>query len=111
MIVDWDQKIIQLFADFADEDMQRRSWFGIGPEVSSPIEMCNWPDDIFVEEWIDKNRKNLGIHLEEFMRDFLKDIDRLADLEESWSVFSSIEWIQVRLKASVVRDVLLKRLE
>ena len=108
MIADWDNKIIQLFKDFSDEDLQRRSWFGIGPEIASPVEMCNWPDDIFLEEWVIKNERNLDIHLRNFIQEFIFDIDKLIALPDDWRAFSSLEWITVRLNASVIRDLLIK---
>ena len=109
MIENWNNKVIELFADFSDEDLQRRSWFGIGPEVSSPIEMCNWADDILLEEWIVENESKLDLHLKNFIQDFLLDLDKLAALPDDWKVFSSPEWIATRLNASVIRDLLNKQ--
>jgi len=106
MIVDWDKRIIDLFSDFADEELQRRSWFGIGPECTSPVEMCNWIDDVFLEEWLGEQGKYISRNLHKFIEDFIKDIEDLSDFTDDLFVFSSVKWMSIRLKASVIRDLL-----
>ena len=45
----------------ADEEMQRRSWYGHGPEVGSPGEIfCGFLDDAAVEEYL--KRDNTGLN-------------------------------------------------
>ena len=107
----WDTNIINLFIAFADEAFQRRSWFGIGPEVSSPSEMCNWLDDFELVFWLEMRKEVLNSHLVTYMEDFIRNIDSLPNGQDNaWSEFYSIEWIKLRLKASVIRDMLKQQL-
>lgn len=108
MIEDWDQKIVQLFRDFADEDLQRRSWFGIGPEVSSPTEMCCWLEDVYVEGWCLSNGPLIGELLSGMIADFVSEVELLPEDISDWTIFASREWIKIRLMASVIRDLLEK---
>lgn len=110
MTVDWDKKIIKLFKDFADEELQRRSWFGIGPEVSSAVEMCCWIDDVDVLGWCNENETRICGLLFFAINDFLSDIDNLPNNLDDWQVFSSLEWVSIRLKSSVIRDLLEQQL-
>ena len=111
MIVDWDEKIVQLFRDFADEDLQRRSWFGIGPEVSSPTEMCCSVEDLDVEGWRTFKEPLVGERLSDMIKDFVSEVDLLPEDVNDWRVFASSEWIKIRLMASVIRDLLEKRMD
>ena len=111
MVEEWDKKVIQLFRDFANEDLQRRSWFGIGPEVSSSVEMCCWLDDIDLEGWIERRENELGVLLSSMMSDFILEVETLPDTTDDWIAFSSYGWIKLRLMASAIRDVLEKRMK
>jgi hypothetical protein len=37
----WGRNMLMALRHIADEVYQRRAWFGVGPEVSSPTEMIN----------------------------------------------------------------------
>ena len=51
------EQILNVIKRVGDEEYQRRSWFGIGPEVSSPDEMiCEVFDDRFVPEWLGEHQ-------------------------------------------------------
>lgn len=111
MIAEWDTKVAQLFKDFADEDLQRRSWFGIGPEVSSSAEMCCWLEDIDLEGWLERRKPEIGFLLSSMISDFISEIVELPENTDDWTTFSSNGWIKLRLMASVIRDVLGKRMK
>jgi hypothetical protein len=111
MIANWDEKIVQLFKDFADEDLQRRSWFGIGPEVSSPTEMCCSVEDLDMEGWRIHREPLIGLLLSGMIEDFMSEVEHLpADIDD-WTIFASSEWIKIRLMASVIRDLLMVRID
>ena len=105
-----EQEIIRLFSNFSDKDFQRRSWFGIGPEASSPDEMCNRIDDLFLIDWVKSNQIKIGENLSNYIYDFLNDIDNLPKCMDPWTCFCSQEWIKIRLKSSIIRDVLLEKI-
>jgi hypothetical protein len=72
----WKALIVAALDNMANEELQRRSWTGIGPEVSSPIEMiCALFDDAILMEFIAIYRNTLSLdivnltrfsHIEEF---------------------------------------------
>ena len=103
---EWNIKIVKLFKDFADEDLQRRSWFGIGPEVSSPAEMCCWLEDVDLESWRVDRENELGDLLSRMISDFINEVDQLPENIDDWTIFASNKWIKIRLLASVIRDIL-----
>ena len=111
MIVDWDKKIVQLFKDFSDEDFQRRSWFGIGPEVSSPVEMCCWLEDLDLDGWRTLKEPLIGEQLSGMIGDFMSEVEHLPENINDWTIFASREWIKIRLMASVIRDLLEKLMD
>lgn len=111
MIDDWDSKVIKLFRDFSDEGFQRRGWFGIGPEVSSPAEMCCWLEDLDLDGWRIMREHELGTLLSRMITDFTREVDSISGEIDGWEIFSSSQWIKVRLMASVIRDVLEHKLK
>lgn len=106
MVVDWDAQVVKLFTLFADENWQRTSWFGIGPDVSSVDEMCCWLEDFDVVGWVQKNECKIDRSLSNMICDFMSDIDKLPSGTSDYAAFASNEWMQLRLKASVIRDLL-----
>ena len=111
MIMNRLANILRLISEFADEDFQRRSWFGIGPEVSSPDEMCNQIDDLLLHEWIEKNSLSMSQNLREYLNNFLISAERLPESQSPLESFSSLDWCLIRSKASVLRDLLIKEFE
>lgn len=106
MLTEWDQLVLEFFSNFASEEYQRRSWFGLGETASSPSDQCELVDDLQLDDWLEDNKDSLNFRLVDYIEDFLTDVDALTDLEDEWVVFSSPEWISIRLKASVIRDLL-----
>lgn len=106
MIYNWNRRIIELFTDFSDVEYQRRSWFGIGPEVSSPIEMYCQIDDLDVESWIEKNREVLSSFTIECIEYFLNAVAKTETKNEPWEAFISDEWISLRLQSSVIKELI-----
>lgn len=72
----WRKAVEQVVGGVADEALQRRAWFGIGPEESSPDEeFCQFFDDAAIEEFLDRDDTGLnerqiksGRHLVKLMR-------------------------------------------
>jgi hypothetical protein len=73
----WRKVIEQTVAGIADEDYQRRSWFGLGPEISSPDEEFNRLfGDAAIEAFLGRDDNGLndlqaeaGRHLVKLMND------------------------------------------
>lgn len=104
-MTDKTSRIFAIFTDFANSDLQRRSWFGIGPEVSSPDEMCNQVEDLSVRGWVGENVERMSPFLGRYIYDFLDALDSLPEVSDPWTAFSSVEWMVIRLKATVIRDL------
>jgi hypothetical protein len=72
----WRTVLKQVVGAIADEELQRRAWFGIGPEESTPDEdICQLFGDAAIEEFLDRTDTGLnqaqleaGRHLLELMR-------------------------------------------
>ena len=57
----WKKHVFDVVRQISDPDYQRRSWFGIGPEQSSPTEMfCMLFDDLLFEEFTKNNPAELS---------------------------------------------------
>lgn len=110
MNIGQDRRIIELMSEFADERFQKRSWFAIGPEVTSPDEMCNQFLDFDCISWIESNSGRIGPFLERYLRDFLLSVEVLPEYLDPWVAFSSTEWVTLRLKASVIHDLLIEKI-
>ena len=73
----WSTVVKQVVGGIADEDLQRRAWFGIGPEETSPDEdFCQFFDDAAIEEFLARDDTGLnqaqlecGRHLLVLMRE------------------------------------------
>src|SRR6266403_1201590 len=74
----WRNVVREVVGAIADESYQRRSWFGIGPEESSPDEdICQFFGDAAIEEFLDRKDTGLeapqikaGRHLVKLMSQF-----------------------------------------
>src|SRR5262245_43049682 len=106
----WRNVIKQTIVGIADENLQRRAWFGLGPEESSPDEMFNmFFGDAAIEEFLNRNDTGLndlqiesGRLLVKLMRDFSKqlpdhvepsaiiDDPRLQKIREAAARFSAL---------------------
>jgi hypothetical protein len=57
----WRKVIEQTVAGIADEDLQRRAWFGLGPEIWSPDEAFNqFFGDSAVREFLQRDDNGLN---------------------------------------------------
>ena len=57
----WKGRILAALGDMADEQFQRRAWTGIGPEVSSLVEViCGLFDDALLREYVEKYGSSLS---------------------------------------------------
>lgn len=110
-MVDWDKQVTKIFKLFSDVSWQRSSWFGIGPDVSSVAEMCCWLEDFDVVGWMQENESKIDRSLVSMIFDFMSDIEKLPSAMSDYEAFASTEWIQLRLKASVIRDLLKSQLQ
>jgi len=103
------KQIKEVFENFSSADFQKNSWFGLSDEISSPSELCNSLDDYNVEIWLENNKENLDSFSYRYIKEFLNFIDSMEDdCEDPWRSFYSIEWIQLRLMASVIVNYLNK---
>jgi hypothetical protein len=56
----WRRVLEDIVDSIADEELQRRSWFGLGPEIWSPDEAFNqFFGDAAVEEFLDRGDTGL----------------------------------------------------
>lgn len=101
----WRKVIEQVVGAIADESLQRRAWFGIGPEMSSPDEhVCQFLGDAAIEDFLDRNDTGLndlqikaGRHLVKLMRELLKETS--GKLERS-KLIDDPRWRQIREAAA-----------
>jgi hypothetical protein len=98
----------------ADEEMQRRSWFGIGPEVWSPDEaFCQFFGDADAEEFLAREDTGLdpeqlaaGRHLLELMR---KLSDQTPEHINPDQLIDDPRWQEIRKSAAYFHNLLLAR--
>jgi len=101
----WRNVIEQVVGAIADESLQRRAWFGIGPEMSSPDEhVCQFLGDAAIEDFLDRNDAGLsepqikaGRHLIKLMRDLLKETSGRLDRSE---LIDDPRWRNIREAAA-----------
>ena len=57
----WLKVVEQVVGAIADEDLQRRAWFSVGPEASSPNEeIAQFSGDAAIEEFLSRNDAGLS---------------------------------------------------
>lgn len=104
----WLKNILISLNHIADRDYQSRSWFGVGPEVSSPSEVYNELfDDCRINEFIDLYRGSFPkILIEEISN--LIDAMEAIDFDDSRASehFWSSGWEEVRKIARRAADAL-----
>src|SRR5260370_34495931 len=97
----WKNVVKQVVGGLADEDLQRRAWFGSGPEVSSPDDdFCAFFGDIAIEDFLDrddagldKKQREAGRRLVSLMRDLSARTPQHIDPSE---LIDDPRWRQVR---------------
>jgi hypothetical protein len=76
----WRTLVTEVVGELADENLQRRAWFGFGPEVSSPDDdMSAFFGDAAVEEFLDRDDTGLNETEIKAGRDLVKLMSELAD--------------------------------
>ncbi len=101
----WLKVIKQTVDGIADESLQRRSWFGLGPEISSPGEEFNaLLDDAAIDEFLKRDDTGLndlqleaGRHLAKLMRDLSKQTPEFIDPND---LIDDPRWRRIREAAT-----------
>jgi hypothetical protein len=101
----WRTVIQQVVDGIGDEALQRRAWFGPGPEISSPDEMFNqFFGDAAVAEFLDRNDNGLnnlqrqaGIRLTRLMRELS---DQTPGHIEANQLIDDPRWQAIRTAAA-----------
>jgi hypothetical protein len=76
----WRTVLEEVVDAIADENYQRRAWFGIGPEESSPDEdICQFFGDAAIEDFLDRNDTGLNEQQLDAGRHLVKLMSELAD--------------------------------
>lgn len=104
-IKSWRKVIEQVVGAIADESLQRRAWFGIGPEMSSPDEhFCQFFGDAAIEEFLDRSDTGLnerqiesGRHIVKLMRELS---DQTPDHIKPSDLIDDPRWRQIREAAA-----------
>jgi hypothetical protein len=107
-ISSWRKVVEQGANGLADEQFQRRSWFGIGPEESSPEETINqFLGDAAIREFLGRNDNGLndrqsesGRHLVNLMEEFLKSTSGNPKFIDPSSLIDDPRWKDIREAAT-----------
>ena len=108
----WRRVVEQTVDGLADEAMQRRAWFGLGPEESSPDEeFCMFFGDAAIEEFLERedtgltaNQLEAGHHLVTLMR---KLSDGTPDHIKPADLIDDPRWQKVRQAAARFHKLLM----
>ncbi len=100
----WRTVVKQVVGDLANESLQRRAWFGVGPEESSPDEdFCQFFGDAAVEEFLDRRdaglsheQREAGRYLLQLMREIAAQLPQHV---EPASLIDDPRWEKVRKAA------------
>ena len=98
---EWKSRIFELVKDISDADYQRRSWFGIGPEVDSPDEMfCALFDDLMFDEFLERHASTLSEAQLRAARRLQREMDEFAASTpghlEAKAVIDDPRWGKIR---------------
>jgi len=101
----WRTVLKQVVDGIADESLQRRAWFGIGPEISSPDEMFNqFFGDAAIEDFLKRSDTGLndlqleaGRYLTKLMRELSK---QTAEHLDPANLIDDPRWRKVREAAA-----------
>jgi len=107
----WRRLIERVVGGLADEALQRRAWFGIGPEESSPDEeFCMFFDDAAIEEFLERDDNGLndqqlqaGKHLVKLMNDLA---DQTPEHIEPENLIDDPRWEEIRMTAACFHRLL-----
>lgn len=100
----WRRMVEGVVRSIADDAMQRRAWFGIGPEVSSPDEaFCQFFDDAAIEEFLARGDNGLteiqvaaGVKLMEMMDKLSRETPKSIRPED---LIDDPRWERIRVAA------------
>ena len=100
----WRNNIRQAVDSIADEQYQRRAWFGGGPEESSPTEeYCMLFDNGAIEDFLCRNDAGLnqyqidsGKHLVELMNQLSKTVPKHINPSD---LIDDPRWVKIRQAA------------
>jgi hypothetical protein len=110
----WGKNLLTAAQHIADEGFQRRAWFGLGPEVSSPSEVFNgFFDDARIEEFL-KNPPGYASRetLAQLSR-LMRTMDDLLDVDDDRAeiLIDSADWAEIRQIARTAADLLAQDLK
>jgi hypothetical protein len=102
----WKNMILEVAAQIADHEYQRRSWFGEGEHVSSPDELyCGFFDDAMIEEFLASHspavtdvQRRAATNLINLMNQFASIAPEVLDPTE---VIDDPRWEQIRHAAGL----------
>lgn len=109
----WRKALFEVVDALADEELQRRSWFGIGPEEWSPDEaFCQYFGDAGAEEFLDRADTGLNQWQIEAGRELTTLLRRLSDETSAHidpaELIDDPRWRKIRDAAARFRALLLK---
>jgi hypothetical protein len=107
----WRRTVEEVVSGIADEALQRRAWFGIGPEQSSPDEeFCMFFDDAAVDEFLDRHdtglderQRKVGKHLVKLMQELS---NQTPEHVEAADLIDDPRWKKIRKAAARFRALL-----
>jgi hypothetical protein len=103
------RKVVEQGTDgVADEKVQRRAWFGIGPEESSPEETINqFLGDAAIREFLGHKDSGLndqqiesGRNLVQLLEELLKDLPRRSKFIDPSMLIDDPRWKEIRKAAT-----------
>ena len=101
----WRKVVEQVVGGIADADLQRRAWFGIGPEESSPDEEFNqFFDDAAVEEFLarpDTGLSRAQLQAGQYLLELMKKLStQTPQYIEPSSLIDDPRWQEIREAAA-----------
>ncbi|RYE10243.1 MAG: hypothetical protein EOP22_05830 [Hyphomicrobiales bacterium] len=104
-IVLWRQILLGVVRDLSDEPLQRRSWFGIGPEESSPDEeIAQFYGNADFERFLDRDDAGLTVGQRRVGQRLLVLIDKYVDTtsfhRNPVDVIDDPRWKEIRTVAA-----------
>lgn len=103
------KEILNVIKDIANEDYQRRAWFNIGPEVSSPDEdICILYDDYSFEEFLQNLSSPINNKEREAGKlfcDIFNNYLNTSDTSDPYLVYHSEQCKEIRKEARKLIDI------
>ncbi|MCO5081986.1 MAG: hypothetical protein M9955_10070 [Rhizobiaceae bacterium] len=107
----WGKVVREAVAGLADEAVQRRSWFGLGPEVSSPDEAFNqFFGDAAIEEFLKLPENGLNQQQHDACAALVEMMETLSKYTpqsiSSDTLIDDPRWVAIRAQAAQVSRLL-----